>query len=205
MILLLRPRIRWSVVAILMAALTIVIELVAQRTADLGWRMILVTSAPALWIQWYLGSVSADAYCGTVRLPRAFAMLWLVPFWIALAYLAPFATIWIGLAYFTLVNWCVARESRGGWADSAGLGVVGWLAALGLYSYSLYLVNDPVHNVLLAASRRLGDATSVTPFMIRALLFTILSVVVARVLFLAVERRFLGRTSLLAEGRGRIQ
>ena len=36
------------------------------------------------------------------------------------------------------------------------------MAALGLYSYSLYLVNDPVHNVLLAASRRLGDATSVT-------------------------------------------
>ena len=99
-------------------------------------------------------------------------MVWLVPFWIALAYLAPFTTIWIGLAYFTLVNACVARESKGGWTDSAGLGVVGWLGALGLYSYSLYLVNDPVHNVLLAASRRFGDATSVTPFMIRALLFT---------------------------------
>ena len=204
-ILLLRSRVRWSILAILMAALTIVIELIAQRTADAGWRMILVTSAPALWIQWYLGSVAADAYCGTVRLPRVFAMVWLVPFWIALAYIAPFATIWIGLAYFTLVNACVARESSGGWADSGGLGLVGWLGALGLYSYSLYLVNDPVHNVLLAASRRLGDATSVTPFMLRALLFTIASVVVARVLFLAVERRFLGGASFLAQGRGRIK
>jgi peptidoglycan/LPS O-acetylase OafA/YrhL len=181
-------RVAWWRVASAMAALTIVIDVAAPRLLSAAWAQLLVTSAPALWIQWQLGAVAAEGYRGSITLPRLFYDARLIPAWIAMAYLAPFEAIWLGFAYFTAVNACVRRDVEGHWP------VAGWVGAvttMGLWSYSLYLVNDPIHTVALSLLLRLGDVSGPLLFMVRASVMTAISCGAAYVLFLLVERHFI--------------
>jgi peptidoglycan/LPS O-acetylase OafA/YrhL len=117
---------------------------------DSDWWGIVNTSALVLWVQWCLGAVAVEGYYGLVGLPRWAACGWAVPLLATLAICAESRAaalgplLW-GLTFFVLVNACVERERRGGWS---GRLPVRWLAAVGVFSYSLYLVNLPVQNLI---------------------------------------------------------
>ena len=114
LLLLLRRRLPWYTLAGLLAALSIAIQLMAPRvTSTPAWEWLLVMSAPALWIQWHLGVVAADAYRGVIRLPVFWRQVRWVPGWLLLGYLIPPGIVFIGLAYFTVVNaWVSSRVGR---------------------------------------------------------------------------------------------
>jgi len=180
-------RIRRVWIAVAMVALTAILNNTAVPYV-LNER-----SAPALWIQWYLGAVAADAYCGRVRLPAALRTLWLVPIWmLAASYtysrnLHTWSTLGWGMAYFTLVNACVQIEQQGRWP--AG-GVLGALSAIGVFSYSLYLLHYPSETALLSLSLRLGTPVTPMMFVLRSVALTTGACAAGFVLFRLVERRF---------------
>lgn len=186
-ILLLRHRLGWQAFALLLAALTVAIELSAPLFVTPVLASWLATSAPALWIQWYLGSVAADAYRGRVQVPTVFRQVWWVPLWLAAGYALPFSTIWLALAYFTLVNACVGVEAEGRWPRTSAAAAI---TGVGLWSYSLYLIHHPVQTVGLAVTLRLLPGDGVGLFVTRALLLMAVSCVAGRVLFGLVERHF---------------
>ena len=197
LILWMRPGLGWGWLAGAMAGITLLVEIAAPHLST-GWAALLVTSAPALWIQWYLGSVAADAYCGRIRLPAVFSAAWVVPVWLVAAYTLPLGSISLGLGYFTLVNACVRREARGRWHDR---GVTAVLTAAGVWSYSLYLVHHPVQTVLLSLSLRIGTFDTPLPFVMRALVLTGGSCAAALVLFVGVESRFLRQVPITTTKR----
>jgi peptidoglycan/LPS O-acetylase OafA/YrhL len=111
----------------------------------------------------YLGSWSKSLHSLTVLSPLAF-----------------------GFCFFVLVTWCVQREVKmqfdGPWLRR--------LAAIGVMSYSLYLVQMPVLNVLHHIVP-LGDSVGET--VLRYLLFTPPCIGAAYLFFRLVEARFLFR------------
>jgi peptidoglycan/LPS O-acetylase OafA/YrhL len=106
-------------------------------------------SAVVFWFQWSLGALAVEAHHGVVTLPRWCSHLALAPVWAALAALSPAPeaaatqALW-GLAFFTLLNACVARERAGRWPTGR---FFGWLAGAGVVSYSVYLVHSPMRYV----------------------------------------------------------
>jgi peptidoglycan/LPS O-acetylase OafA/YrhL len=188
LLLLLRPRMTWYALAGLLAAMSVGIQYGLTRlvtSTDALW--LLTYSAPALWIQWQLGVVAADAYLGLIRLPAFWQQARWIPLWLLLGYLTMPGAIFLGLAFFTAVNACTRLEVEGRWPAT---GIVGAISRIGLWSYSLYLVHFPVQTVALALSRRIVPEVGVTGFVIRAVLLTAISCVAGRVLFALVERHF---------------
>lgn len=188
LLLLLRARLSWYAVATLLAALSIVMQYGLTQlvsTSDANW--LLVFSAPALWIQWQVGVVAADAYRGQIRLPAFWSQARWIPVWMFLGYLFKPGTIFLALAFFTAVNACARLELQGRWPAT---GIAGAIARVGLWSYSLYLVHFPVQTVALAISRRVIPEVGVAGFLTRAVLLTIVSCIAGRVLFSIVERHF---------------
>jgi peptidoglycan/LPS O-acetylase OafA/YrhL len=188
LLLLLRARMSWYALAALLAVVTVVVQYGLTRfvsTPDATW--LLVHSAPALWIQWQLGVVAADAYRGEIRLPAFWSQARWVPGWMLLGYLLEPGTIFLGLAFFTAVNACARLEVQGRWP--AG-GIVGSITRIGLWSYSLYLIHFPVQTVALAISRRIVPDVGVAGFVIRAVLLTAIGCIAGRALFSLVERHF---------------
>ena len=199
LILLMRRRLSWVAVASLMAALTVTIELLAPRlTSAPDWAALITSSAPALWIQWHLGSVAADAYRGAIHLPVFCRQARWVPIWLLVAYLVPFATIWLAMAFFTTVNACVRREAEGRWPTS---GPVNRIARMGLWSYSLYLIHHPVQTVALSVALRIIPVAGPGTFVVRAVVLTAISCVAGKMLFDIVERHFVS-TSRRAAASG---
>ena len=178
-------RLPWMTVAALLACITIAFNLIAPSTPR--WELILIRSAPALWIQWHLGVVAADAYRGRITLHRFWRQSRWVPMWILMAYFLPFSAIWLGLGYFTALNACVGVEMEGRWPER---GVVDAIARVGLWSYSLYLVHHPVQTVSLAITRLVVQDVGVAGFMARAVVLLLISCVAGWVLFALVERHF---------------
>lgn len=187
-LLLLRPRMTWYALATLLGLLSVAIQYGLTRfvtSPDVLW--LLNSSAPALWIQWQLGVVAADAYRGAIRLPAFWRQARWIPMWMLLGYLFKPGTIFLGLAFFTAVNACARLEVDGRWPTR---GIVGAVTRVGLWSYSLYLVHFPVQTVALALSRRFVTEVGVGGFVVRALLLTVISCVAGRLLFEIVERHF---------------
>ena len=188
LLLVVRRRLPWYGLAALLAALTIAIHQIAPLViASPGWVALLMSSAPALWIQWQLGVVAADAYRGAISLPAFWRQARWVPGWILLGYLMPFSSIWLGLAFFTALNACVRLELEGRWPAT---GAVDVLRRVGLWSYSLYLVHHPVQTVALAMTLRVLPEVGVAGFLGRAVLLTLISCAAGRLLFAVVERHF---------------
>jgi peptidoglycan/LPS O-acetylase OafA/YrhL len=106
-------------------------------------------SAVVFWFQWCLGAAAVEAYYGIVTLPRWCYRPALVPVWAVLAAASPdrdgaaTQVLW-GLTFFTLLNACVAREQAGRWPAGK---FFGWLSGVGVFSYSLYLVHNPIRAV----------------------------------------------------------
>ena len=202
LLLLLRRRLPWYTLAGLLAALSIAIQLMAPRvTSTPEWEWLFVWSAPALWIQWHLGVVAADAYRGVIRLPVFWRQARWVPGWLLLGYLIPPGIVFIGLAYFTLVNAWVSREADGRWPSN---GAIDAITRVGIGSYSLYLIHHPAQIVALAMTLRVFPTVSLVGFLIRVVLLTIAGCVAGRLLFVVVERHFLSPplpSGRLAPGR----
>jgi peptidoglycan/LPS O-acetylase OafA/YrhL len=188
LLLMLRARMTWYAVAAILGVMSVVIQYGVARTVsspDAIW--LLVHSAPALWIQWQLGVVAADAYRGEIRLPAFWSQARWVPMWMLLGYLFKPGTIFLGLAFFTAVNACARLELQGRWP--AG-GIIGAITRIGLWSYSLYLIHFPAQTVALAISRRFVPEVGVAGFVIRAVVLTVIGCIAGRLLFSLVERHF---------------
>ena len=174
----------------ILAAVSIAIQwwIAPRVTSTPAWEWVIVTSAPALWIQWHLGVVAADAYRGVIRLPAFWYQTRWVPGWLLLAYLTPPGTVFVGLAYFTVVNAFVAREAAGRWPANR---VFDALTRVGVWSYLVVLIHHPVQTAALAMTLRVLPTVGLAGFLGRAMLLTIAGVAAGRLLFAVVERHFL--------------
>src|SRR5579862_7599900 len=115
-----------------------------------AWTVLVRSSAPVLWFQWCLGMLAVESYYGLARLPKFCSAAWLIPLWGAAAIYADdshpvLAPMLWGMTFFTLVNACVQRETVGAWPQWP---IVRWLERAGVYSYSIYLIHNPVRGVL---------------------------------------------------------
>jgi peptidoglycan/LPS O-acetylase OafA/YrhL len=157
-------------------------------------REIFASSALSLWIQWCLGMLAVEAYLGLVSLPSIFRSLYLVPVWWIAAKFAdqsfPFVSplLW-GLTFFTLVNWAVHRE-RSGRPFRGRFST--WLANVGIFSYSLYLIHYPVRAVAKQAIQWVFPWDGSLSFFVgKAVVLGLLGYWGGRAFFHVVERHFL--------------
>ena len=113
--------------------------------------------APARWFEWCLGAVAVEAYLGRVRLPD-----WCRNPKVAIGTLLLAAAsahhplgwwmhdaLW-GVGFFCVLNCAVAREAAGArevHGSGAVARIVRTLAAVGVFSYSLYLIHQPLLRV----------------------------------------------------------
>jgi peptidoglycan/LPS O-acetylase OafA/YrhL len=112
----------------------------------LAWEFFL-----ARWFEWVLGAVVAEWAVGRIELPRVFFSPWLAATVAGLGILLEWHTWHYGLyvlkepldgvAFALLLCAALGREARAGAAtSSAGR----YLAGVGVYSYSLYLLHRPI-------------------------------------------------------------
>lgn len=167
------------------------------------WIPLVRTSALALWVQWSLGMWAAEADLGLAKIPGVFRRIWAAPLWAAAALVAQARlpllepALW-GLAFFTLLNACVAREREGRWPRIA---LARWLTGAGLFSYSIYLVHVPARAVLKQALGHLAGTPNPVLYMLLAALFAVTGYFAGKLFFLLVERRFLRAGKSTAEPR----
>lgn len=163
---------------------------------ELLWYPVNATnSAIKLWMQWTLGFLAIEAYFGLVTLPRWCYWFWLCPVGLLLAYLIPHTlahTLCTGFASFVLINWCVSREQAGRWGRGP---LLRWLARVGLFSYSMYLVHMPAlaffGKLEQMARAHLHLALSL-PYLLACFAFFVAATYwTAKCFFLLVERWFL--------------
>jgi peptidoglycan/LPS O-acetylase OafA/YrhL len=153
-------------------------------------------AAASHWLTWALGAVSVEAACGLIKLPRWCRNLWIgfgaLLVAVAISYIPPYVDkdgfigrlSWLalhpawGLGFFVIVNRAFEAEKkwRGTLAEKTGVvaastvpgtpRIVALAAAIGVFSYSLYLT----HGLVIIESWRFG--TQSLPVLINALLIT---------------------------------
>lgn len=137
-------------------------------------------AAASHWLTWTLGAISVEAACGLIKLPRWCSNLWIA--FISLVVAALTAQVfpyidkdgfvarfcWLalhpawGLGFFVIVNRVFIAEQK--WRVNLSMPrLVGLAAALGVFSYSLYLT----HGFVIIESWRFD--TSRFPAVINAL------------------------------------
>jgi len=161
--------------------------------AGTAWWQTLVLHSPIyLWIQWSLGMVAVEAHYGINKLPKWCYFLSLVPVWLAAGYLATsyvpaFAAAAWGMAFFTLLNYCVKRESEGRWPESF---VFKWFSSVGIFSYSLYLVHTVVVSGIFRISPGLKNFGPVAGTLV-AVGISICCLAAGKIYYEAIEKHFL--------------
>ncbi|HEX8174664.1 MAG TPA: acyltransferase [Pyrinomonadaceae bacterium] len=153
------------------------------------------TSALVLWIQWVLGMVAVESYYGVIKLPRWCRAAWMVPVWfiageISRIYIPVLSVIFWGMTFFTLLNFCVDSEKIHHWASHK---ITVWLANVGLFSYSIYLIHYPVHMLIRETSSVIARPPNVWIALIVMALKIVVGFYVAKLFFNLVERRFLNK------------
>lgn len=153
------------------------------------------TSALVLWIQWVLGMVAVESYYGVIKLPRLCRAAWMVPIWfivgeVSRIYIPVLSVIFWGMTFFTLLNFCVDSERAHHWA---GHKITVWLANVGLFSYSIYLVHYPVNMIIRETSNVIAHPPNVWTALIVMALKIVAGFYVAKLFFNLVERRFLNK------------
>jgi peptidoglycan/LPS O-acetylase OafA/YrhL len=180
---------------------------VAGALHRLGYVEVLVTqSALAQWPVWMLGALCVEAMLGLVAIPRLFTNAVVCVALLAvgaamsysLLYVLPPGTvyrmIWFsadvvwGLGFFVALNLAVRRQR-----DQRAPSVAGSvLAAVGLFSYSLYLTHEVVTSY---GWSRIAPVLAGAPAVLVITAATLASVVLARMFFLLFERPFLSASS----------
>ena len=139
---------------------------------------------PSRWIEWVLGALAVEAYLGRVALPKwaksrrvgflvvAAAAVLNLP---GVAWLAPVAVVIgdmvFGAGFFILTNSLVGSERAGELTSR----IVTLLAAVGLFSYSLYLVHEPA----IVAGKQLILRAGVTPGVLGAVIMVVFRMTLA--------------------------
>jgi peptidoglycan/LPS O-acetylase OafA/YrhL len=176
----------------------------ADRASVLRYALNDHNSAIALWIQWVLGALAVEAHFGLASLPGWARRGWLAIVWgllaaaashVGLAVLEP--ALW-GLTFFTVVN---ATAAQGEPMGSVGRVLYTRLRAVGVFSYSLYLIHIPAIIVLqkseLLARSFLGIPSAVSAtaaYQLLVWLAFVLGACAAGYAFhQVVEKRFLSR------------
>lgn len=115
---------------------------------DKSVEMFVILHAPARWFEWALGFAAAEVYARGTKLPA-----WCRSWRLAVALFAGAAVVrqhdvgrWLvdpvwGISFFMVTNAMIARERR---ADLKLPGVWKPIAAVGVISYSLYLIHCPI-------------------------------------------------------------
>ena len=172
-----------------------------------GIDIVVTQAAVPQWAVWILGALAVEATFGVSTLPGAAKNKWVAAallvaagvvaqaemYWIPIGFahnLLWFAgdLMW-GLAFFVTLNWLVSFEPT--WAPAGVPSAVRTLAAVGLFSYSLYLTHELVEWYLwppIAATFHvaLPDIVIVAVMVASCLVF-------ARVFFELFEKPFLNR------------
>jgi peptidoglycan/LPS O-acetylase OafA/YrhL len=198
--------------------------LVAAAAARVGWFAlamalhriwgidIVVTQAAAVqWIVWILGALAVEAAFGLTPLPQwmsnatlggvtlaiAGLIAWAQNYWLSPGMLSK--VLWLtsdlvwGGGFFVALNWAVGHELT--WAATRR--VPRWvarLAAIGLFSYSLYLTHEIVEwRVWPIIAGRLAETGHLLPQVVVMGLMVAASLVFARGFFAVFERPFLTR------------
>jgi peptidoglycan/LPS O-acetylase OafA/YrhL len=171
-----------------------------------------VTEAAAShWFTWALGALGVEAAMGVTRLPGWCRNLWVggaaLAYAVVLSYVSPryddnfflHHGLWLtlhpawGLGFFILVNRAVCAEN--GWRERGRMPwTVTRLAAIGLFSYSLYLT----HELVLMETWRVSDFPLLNSLPLPTALFSViimtpLTLAGAWLFFLLCERPFLSR------------
>ncbi|MGH2906342.1 MAG: acyltransferase family protein [Solirubrobacterales bacterium] len=164
----------------------------------------LYSQMPARCFEWFLGLLAVEAFVGNVRLPRWTGKL-VIPAALLLAIGVferhPLGALslnghhfmlsdvafdpLVGLAFFVLINWFVAREDAPLLTRRWNGRPLRFAAFLGLFSYSIYLV----HETVFVAWRTWLGWHSPAAIVVEA----IVAVFVSWLFYLAVERHFLKR------------
>ncbi|HZH32617.1 MAG TPA: acyltransferase, partial [Pyrinomonadaceae bacterium] len=194
---LLAARLRWgthrSLAGVLALGVVFPYAMGLVLPLESAWWGIVNRSAIVLWIQWCLGLLAVEAYYGLVKLPRWCYWGWLIPVWMAAAVLSEHHAprmepiLW-GMSFFTLLNFCVRLERDGRWPDRL---LFAWLSKVGVFSYSLYLVHNPVRGMVKHALGPLAVTNTHGRFWFTVIVLCVAGYYAGKIFFFLVERRFL--------------
>lgn len=183
-----------------------------------AWAIDIIVSQAAMvqWMIWILGALSVEAAFGLIALPSwtrrlpvagvllsiASLMVWAQNYWLGPGLLNDL--IWFGAepvwgaGFFVLVNCLVAREQRGELMLRWPAGVR-WFAAVGVFSYSLYLTHEIIEwHAWPLAARLLVNAGIGLPHIFVAAVLLAACLAFARAFFQVFERPFLSRPRVAA-------
>jgi peptidoglycan/LPS O-acetylase OafA/YrhL len=161
------------------------------------WWWTVNTSSPVLWIQWCLGMVSAEAYHRVLTLPSWCGAPVLVFAWAGAALVGDhfgslFSPLLWGMTFFTLINYCIARERANRWPRGK---LFRWMSGVGVFSYSLYLIHYPIRAITKRLLGPFAETANSGLCLVNVLLISIAGYVAGILFFHAVERRFLPRSA----------
>jgi peptidoglycan/LPS O-acetylase OafA/YrhL len=193
-----------SFIGVLILGPVFVLVMTHVVPADPHWLNLLYHSAIFLWVQWVLGMVAVESYFGIIRLPAWLKSIWLVPVWgmlgkVAEMHAALLSPVLFGLACFTFLNWCVEKEKNRLWKRSA---LTNWLARVGVFSYSLYLVHNPVRGIGKQLLGHFAITNSPVVYLVNVLLLAMAGYFTGKLFFSLVERHFLTDTGFVKEDSG---
>jgi peptidoglycan/LPS O-acetylase OafA/YrhL len=116
--------------------------------------------------------------------------LWFIVGEITRIYMPVLSVICWGMTFFTLLNFCVDSERLHHWASHK---IAIWLANVGLFSYSIYLIHYPVHMILRETSNVIARPPNVWIALIVMALKIVAGFYAGKLFFNLVERRFLNK------------
>ncbi len=205
----LRVRFGWTVTltcCLMARAGWFALALVLHRA--FGTSLVVTQAAAAQWIVWALGALAVEAAFGIVRLPSLWRRGWFgsAILAVAIAVTSAYLTspdglvknlLWFagdllwGAGFFVWINRAAELEQRWRAAAAVPRWVAPW-AAIGLFSYSIYLIHElVVHHAWLAILP--SPMATMTALLLIVVVLTVASVLVARLFFAWFERPFMTR------------
>lgn len=195
----LRRRLGWPGTIAVVASITLVWRIAWYLPpGDAAMPSFWYVIGPARWLEWTLGALAVEAHLGLVQLPRwtrapgiAIGVMTVA---VALDHmgrtlsLKPIETVGdglFGIAFFIIVNFMCRLETSNRLPNPSP---VRWLSTLGVFSYSVYLVHDP----LMAGVKRVLASTDSLPMIVIARLAAAIGL--GYVFHRVVEQRFLSRS-----------
>jgi peptidoglycan/LPS O-acetylase OafA/YrhL len=194
---LLAARYRWGVPASLIGVtiLSFIFPLLflPWLAPNSDWWQIIDSSAIVLWSQWVLGFAAVEAYFGIIKLPLWCRAGWAIPLWAVAAFVlngfyAPLTAFLWGMTFFSGINYCVGLESTSRWPENR---LINWFSGVGVFSYSLYLVHNPVKSIVKQLMGPLGTTTNPVLYVVATIIISIVAYYSGKVFFALVESRFL--------------